>query len=128
MNGLKNTNYGDQVSGLTFTFTATGDDSIPRDEREYEILAITLDNGMRVDPRDTQTVYRICTTDYSATVRGSVFEGKEPVIPESEAPVDYELFIRLLREEGQQNNGCIFVDDSLHVIRVPLPGQEIPAA
>ena len=81
-----------------------------------------------MDLLDTQTVYRICTSNFNATVRGSVFEGREPVLPESEAPVDYELFIRLLREEGQQNNGYIYVDDTPHAVRILLPGQEIPAA
>ena len=128
VNSLKNPNHGDQVSGLTYTYTATGDADTPKDEREYEILSIMLDSGISVDPLDTQTVYRICTTDYSATVRGSVLADKEPVVPESDAPVDFELFIRLLREEGQQNNGYIYVDDNPHAVRVPLPGQEIPAA
>ena len=128
VNSLKNPNFGDQVSGLTYTYTATGDADTPADEREYEILSVILDDGTAVDLLDTQTVYRICTSNFNATVRGSVFEGKEPVLPESEAPVDFELFIRLLREEGQQNNGYIYVDDSPHAVRIPLPGQEIPAA
>lgn len=128
VNGFVNPNCGDQMSGLTFTYTASGDAETPREEREYTIVSITLDDGTEVDPSDTQTVYRVCTTNYSATVRGSVFEGKTPVIPESEAPIDFELFIRLLREEGRQNNGYLFVDNGPRGIQVPFPEAEVPAA
>ena len=110
VNGLKSPNHGDQMSGLTFTYTATGDENTDRRFREYTILSIMLDDGTQVDPDDTQTLYRVCTTNYNATVHGSVFTGKEPVVPEADAPVDNEAIIRLLREEKQENDGHITVD------------------
>ena len=110
VNGLKSPNHGDQMSGLKFTYTATGDENTDRKFREYTILSITLDDGTQVDPNDTQTLYRVCTSTFNATVPGSVFEGKEPVVPEADAPVDNEAIIRLLREEKQENDGYISVD------------------
>ncbi len=110
VNGLKSPNYGDQMSGLKFTYTATGDENTDRKFREYTILSITLDDGTQVDPNDTQTLYRVCTSTFNATVPRSVFEGKEPVVPEADAPVDNEAIIRLLREEKQENDGYISVD------------------
>ena len=38
-------------------------------------------------------------SSFSATVPGSVFEGKTPIVPEADAPTDNEAYIRLLREE-----------------------------
>ena len=108
--GLKWSNYGDQMSGLTFTYTATGDDTMDRADREYTILSVTLDDGTQVDLNDTETLYRVCTSTYSATQVKSVFSGKEPVVPEAEAPVDNEAIIRQLREEGLANGGRIPVD------------------
>ena len=110
VNGLKNGNYGDQITGLTFTYTATGDDNMDRRDREYTILSITLDDGTEVDLTDKKKTYRVCTTDYSATLYGSVFAGKEPLYPASEAPVDHEAFVEALREEATENDGYITVD------------------
>ncbi|MBQ3704408.1 MAG: bifunctional metallophosphatase/5'-nucleotidase [Oscillospiraceae bacterium] len=110
--GLKAANYGDQMSGLTFTYSATGDKDTPRNERGYTILSITLADGTEVDMNDTETLYRVCTTNYNATVPGSVFEGKEPVIPEADSPVDNESYVLLLREIRDRNNGYIPVDTS----------------
>lgn len=121
IDGLKHPNYGDQMSGLTFTYTATGDENTDRADREYTILDITLSDGTVVDPEDTQTLYRVCTSNYSATKPGSVFENKEPVIPAADAPVDNETFIRLLREEGKENNGHIAVDDGPRGTRIVTP-------
>ena len=48
----------------------------------------------------------MCTSNYNATVKGSVFEGKTPVIPEAEAPVDHEALIELLRiprDDGEEH-------------------------
>ena len=39
-----------------------------------------------------------------------VYEGKEPVIRESDAPVDVEAFITLLRKNRDENGGYIYVD------------------
>ena len=109
--GLKVSNCGDQMSGLTFTYTATGDASMDRADREYTILSVTLDGGIQVDINDTETLYRVCTTDFSATVPGSVFEGKTPLVPEADAPTDNEAIIKALREIGAENGGYIPVDD-----------------
>ena len=112
--GLNQPNYGDQMTGLTFTYTATGDSDTPRAEREFTIKSITLDDGTVVDINDTETLYRVCTSNYNATMPDSVFEGKEPVIPLADAPIDNEEFIRLLREE----KGYIPVDTGARGIDV----------
>ncbi len=117
-NGLNQPNYGDQMTGLTFTFTATGDDDTPRAEREFTIQSITLDDGTEVDLLDTETLYRVCTSNYSATMPGSVFEGKEPVISISDAPIDNEAFISLLRETKEATGGYIPVDTGARGIDV----------
>ena len=109
--GLRKTNCGDQMTGVTFTWTATGDDTTDRAEREYTILSAVLDDGTEVDLNDTEKLYRVCVTNFSATVSGSVFEGKEPLVPVADAPVDNEALIRVLREESRANNGYIFVDE-----------------
>ena len=108
--GLNQPNYGDQMTGLTFTYTATGDSDTPRDEREFTIKSITLDDGTMVDINDTETLYRICTSNYNATMPNSIFEGKEPVIPLADAPIDNDEFIQLLRKEKEANGGYIAVD------------------
>ena len=108
--GLNQPNYGDQMTGLTFTYTATGDSDTPRAEREFTIKSITLDDGTVVDINDTETLYRICTSNYNATMPNSIFEGKEPVIPLADAPIDNDEFIRLLRREKEANGGYIAVD------------------
>ena len=41
---------------------------------------------------------------------GSVFEGKEPLYPEAEAPLDNLTIIALLRQEARDNEGRISVD------------------
>ncbi len=116
--GLNQPNYGDQMSGLTFTYTATGDADTPRAEREFTIISITLDDGTEVDINDTETLYRVCTSNYNATMPGSVFEGKEPVIPLADAPIDNDEFIRLLRAEKEANGGYITVDTGARGIDV----------
>ncbi len=116
--GLNDSNYGDQMTGLTFTYTATGDADTPRAEREFTIKSIMLDDGTEVDINDTETLYRICTSTYNATMPDSVFEGKEPVIPVADAPVDNEGFIRLLRENKEANGGYITVDTGLRGIDI----------
>ena len=93
---------GDQMSGLTFEYLATGMD--------IEIVSITLDDGTEVDVHDDETLYRVCTSSYSATREGSVFEDKEPLFPEAEAPIDNLTMIALLREEAKMNDGRIDVD------------------
>lgn len=104
--GLQNSNYGDQMSGLTFTYKAEGD----KDHRTYEIISITLDDGTEIDPDDEEQTYRVAVTDYSATVSGSIFENKQPVVAQTDAPVESELIIDLLREERDKGDGYIYVD------------------
>lgn len=111
IDGLKDPDYGDQMSGLTFTYSMTGDADTNRADREFTILSMTLSDGTVIDPADTQTLYRVCVCDYNATQPNSVFEGKEPLVPAAEAPVDNEAFIQVLREEGQAGGGYLEVDD-----------------
>ncbi len=115
-------NYGDQMSGLTFTYTQTeksGGDSSSRaggpggpskTSYDYTIESITLSDGTSVDPKDTSTTYKVCISNYSATLEGSVFENKEPLYPATEAPIDNVTIISLLREEGEKNGGLLSVD------------------
>ena len=123
--GLRSTSYGDQMSGLTFTYTATGDDTMDRADREYTILSATLDDGTAVDLNDPETLYRVCTTSYNATQPDSVFTGKQPIVPEAEAPADNEAMIQLLREENSANNGYIHVDTGPRGVEIRA---EAPAA
>ena len=60
----------------------------------------------------TLTLYRVCISSYSATLAGSVFEDKEPLYPEAEAPIDNLTIINLLRQEARDNEGYISVDTS----------------
>ncbi len=126
VNGLKNPNYGDQMTGLTFTYTADGNELTDRAERNYRILSITLPDGTPVDPDDTETIYRVCVSSYSASIPGSVFENKEPVVPEAEAPADNEAAIRVLREESKKNQGFIPVDTGERGVEIRQ--EEAPAA
>ncbi len=118
-------NYGDQMSGLTFTYTQTekaGSESTSRAQGgpggpsktsyDYTIESITLSDGTKVDPTDTSKTYKVCISNYSATLEGSVFENKEPLYPSAEAPIDNVTIINLLREEGKANNGLLSVDTS----------------
>ena len=106
LNGFINTDYGDQVSGLTYEYLNHG----TKDEPDVEIVSITLDDGTEVDIHDTETMYRVCTSNYNATLEDSVFIGKEPLVPEAEAPIDNLTVIDLLREEARDNEGYIAVD------------------
>ena len=111
-NGLKYARFGDQMTGLTFTYTATGTPDMDRDQRDYTILSVTLSDGTEVDVHDTEKLYRVCVIDFCATTPGSIFEGRKPVFPEADALIDNENIIRLLRETYSANNGYIAVDDS----------------
>ena len=114
VNGFMNPDYGDQVSGLTYEYINRGTDEEP----DVEILSITLNNGTEVDLNYTHTIYRVCTSNYNATLDGAVFLGKTPVVPESEAPVDNVTAIELLREEARENDGRIPVDTESRGIRL----------
>ena len=105
-NGYLQNNYGDQMSGLTYTYINHG----TKDQPDIEVVSITLSDGTEVDIHDSQTLYRVCTSDFSATLPGSVFEGKEPLYPVAEAPLDNLTLIVLLRQEARDNEGYIAVD------------------
>ncbi len=102
----KESNYGDQMSGLKYEYINKGTDDAP----DVEVVSITLDDGTKVDIKDTTKTYKICTSNYNATLPGGVFEGKTAINNVDEAPVDNETIIQLLREEGKANNGLIKVD------------------
>ena len=101
INGFRNANYGDQMSGLTFTYTQEGGSAEGSDGASDE------------DIHDDVTIYRVCTSNYSGTLSGSVFDGKEPVVSEAEAPIDNITMIELLREEAAANNGLLAVDTGI---------------
>ena len=103
VNGLINGDYGDQVSGLKFEYNNNGTEEAP----EYEIVSITLDNGTKVDITGTEAKYRVVVTDFSASIEGSVFEGKEPLHSELDAPVDNEAIIDYLR--GRKENSDLHI-------------------
>ena len=106
INSLTRMRYGDQMSGLTFTYERRGTDDNP----EFIIHSITLDDGTQVDINDNTTLYRVCTSVYNASLEDGVFYGKTPVYPEADAPVDNVTIIDLLRQEAAENDGHISVD------------------
>ncbi len=108
LDGFRNSNYGDQMSGFTFTYTEEKTEK----GTKISIIDIVLNDGTKVGPFDTSTLYRVCVTSYNATVSGSVFENKIPLVSEAEALVDHDAFIDILRTEAKDNNGYIFVDES----------------
>ena len=113
-NGFIDKNFGDQVSGLTFEYINHG----PSEAPDIEIVSITLDDGTEVNIKDNKKTYRVCTTNYSATLANSVFIGKTSVNSTGDAPVDNVTIIELLREEAKANNGYISVDTSERGINV----------
>lgn len=60
--------------------------------------------------RSASNHHGICTSSYNATMPDSVYQGKAPVIPLADAPIDNDAFIRLLRGEKEANGGYIPVD------------------
>ena len=122
VNGFAEKNHGDQMSGLTYEYVNHGTDKEP----DIEIVSITLDDGTEVDVHDTETLYRVVTSNFNATVNGSVFLGKEPLVPEAEAPLDNQTIIALLRQEARDNEGLISFDPSPRGFR--LDAEELDAA
>ena len=120
LNGFKEPNYGDQMSGLTFTYWQEGSGK----NAERGIVSITLSDGTKLDLNDNETKYRVCTTNYSATLDGSVFQGKEPIVPMADAPVDNVTIIELLRAAKAQGDGYIPVDETGRGTKVEKP-QEV---
>ena len=99
INGLTQSRYGDQMTGLTFTFYNRGSADAP----DFDIVSITLDDGTEIDMDDPNTTIRVCVSAYSASIEDSIFAGKVPVVSESEGLIDNELMISTLREMGREN-------------------------
>lgn len=101
-----NANYGDQMSGILVKYvretTETGS--------VVKVTSITLDDGTKVDITDTKKTYRVVTNEYCATLPGSVYESKTPVVDVNEAPADNDAIIATLRAEYKANNGKITLD------------------
>jgi len=113
LNGFKFDVYGDQMSGLTFEYI----DHRQEERKDIEILSITLSDGTKVDPDDEKTLYRVVTSDYNATVSGSVFEGKTPLNLGHDAIIDSNAYIEVLRKESEANNGKISVDTGVRGVK-----------
>jgi 2',3'-cyclic-nucleotide 2'-phosphodiesterase (5'-nucleotidase family) len=105
--GIKDSSFGDQMSGLTFEYNNNGTEQAP----DIEIVSVTLDNGTKVDIHSTEKKYRVVTTSYCAAQPGSVFEGKIPLYPEVEAPVDNQALIELLRDRRDKGQVHIPTDN-----------------
>ena len=117
--GLRQSSFGNQISGLSFTYYQLG----ARDEDSvFYIDSITMSDGRKVDVSDKTTTYRICISDYSSTVPGSVCIGKEPLVPEQDAPADYLALIDYLRENKKQGDGYIPIDNSARAVKLPVCG------
>ena len=99
-NGFVNGDFGDQVSGLTFEYKNNGTEEEP----VIEIVSITLSNGTEVDLTDKDTKYKVCITNYSAELEGSIFAGKTPLKPATEAPVDNAAIISVLRDRREKGD------------------------
>ncbi|MDO4803494.1 MAG: 5'-nucleotidase C-terminal domain-containing protein [Lachnospiraceae bacterium] len=119
-NALKQSNYGDQVSGLSYTYSVSGNPEASGEDLDYEILSITLDDGTEVDLEDNETTYRVCVSNYNATIPGSVFEQKTPVIPEAESPVDAEALIAAIRAISEENDGYLPVDTRARGVEIAV--------
>ena len=94
------------MTGIHYDYINLGTDEEP----EIQIICIFLDDGTEVDIEDDTVTYKICTCEYCATLEGSVFLGKEGLVPEAEVPIDNVTIIELVRREAEENNGHITVD------------------
>ena len=99
-NGFVNGDFGDQVSGLTFEYKNNGTEEEP----VIEIVSITLSDGTKLDLTDKDTKYKVCITNYSAELEGSVFAGKTPLKPATEAPLDNQAIISVLRDRREKGD------------------------
>lgn len=114
LNARRNSNYGDQMSGLVATYY--------RDAEGNRVIAsITLDDGTVVDLTDTETTYRVVVNEYCATLAGSVFEGKTPVQDVNAAPIDNQAAIESLKAIAAANDGYIPLDDTMRCYEVEAP-------
>ena len=100
IDGFTNPEYGDQVSGLTFEYNNNGTVENP----DIEIVSITLKSGSKVDLTGTDETYRIVISSHCAYLPGSIFEDKEPVHSELEAPVDNQAIISVLRDRRDRGD------------------------
>lgn len=108
-----NANYGDQMSGILVKYIKeadTVDENGKINRGAYKVTSITLDDGTKVDITDNKKTYRVVTNEYCATLPGSVYEKKTPVVDVNEAPADNDAIIATLRAESKVNNGKIVLD------------------
>ena len=106
IDGFTNPAYGDQVSGLTFEYNNNGTLENP----DIEIVSITLKSGSKVDLTGTDETYRIVISSSCAYLEGSIFEDKEPVHSELEAPIDNQAIIQILRDRRDRGDIHISVN------------------
>lgn len=122
-NSFKNSNYGDQFSGMVVKYTAEpdGKDENGRPVRGARtVVSIVLDDGTVVDIKDNTKTYRVAVNEYCATLPGSVFENKTPVQNVNEAPIDNISAIEALRAIGKANNGKLPLDLTERCVKVEL--------
>lgn len=122
-NSFKNSNYGDQFSGMVVKYTAEpdGKDEEGRPVRGARtVVSIVLDDGTVVDIKDNTKTYRVAVNEYCATLPGSVFENKTPVQNVNEAPIDNISAIEALRAIGKANNGKLPLDLTERCVKVEL--------
>lgn len=122
-NSFKNSNYGDQFSGMVVKYTAEpdGKDENGRPVRGARtVVSIVLDDGTVVDIKDDTKTYRVAVNEYCATLPGSVFENKTPVQNVNEAPIDNISAIEALRAIGKANNGKLPLDLTERCVKVEL--------
>ena len=122
LDGMNQSDYGDQVSGLTYEYYNHG----TIDEPDYEIVSIKLSNGTSVDIHGTEANYRIITSNYNASQEGSVFEGKTPRHSELEAPVDNQALIEILRD--RRDSGVVHIPTDTTPRGTCLNADEVQAA
>ena len=115
LNGIKYSNYGDQLTGLKFKYTIDSNGNI-------EITEIILDNGTVVNMDDENTLYRICLSSYSSNLEGSIVNefGLEPINKQT-AKTDAEVVIDMIKKHcgsTDPNEFLIEVDLSERGVRV----------
>ena len=108
LNGIKYSNYGDQLTGLKFKYTIDSNGNI-------EITEIILDNGTVVNMDDENTLYRICLSSYSSNLEGSIANefGLEPINKQT-AKTDAEVVIDMIKKH------CGSTDPNEFLIEVDL--------
>lgn len=118
VNALKNSNFGDQMSGLVATYYRDAD-------RNYHVVSITLDDGTVVDLTDETTTYRVVVNEYCATLSAggidSVFKNLTPVQDVNAAPIDNQAAIECLKAIAAANDGYIPLDNTGRRIQVEAP-------